>query len=78
MKNINTVSEMINQVKEIEKNMSTNQEYTNSMTMLMNSNDLSKSKDKDLTDKVEKLNNHIEDINQLTSDLLEDLASRHN
>lgn len=78
LKNRNAVSEMINQVKQLEANMYTSQEYTNSMNMLITTNDSGKSKDQNLTEKVNKLNDHIEDINQLTSELLEDLASRHN
>ncbi|MBC8589774.1 hypothetical protein [Wansuia hejianensis] len=78
MKNENAISEMINQAKEIEQNNQTNMEHTTSMTMLVNSNDLAQPKDKELANKINKLNRHIEDINQLTSDLLNDLTSRHN
>lgn len=78
MENQNTISEMMDQVKQIEENMLINKEYTNSMNMLINSNDLARSKDQDLTDQVNKLDKHIDDINKLTSDLLNDLASRHN
>lgn len=68
----------MNQVKQIEENMLINKEYTNSMNMLINSNDLARSKDQDLTDQVNQLDNHIDDINKLTSNLLNDLASRYN
>lgn len=78
MKNESAISEMINQARNIEKNNHTNMEYTTSMTMLVNSNDLAQPKDKKLADKIHQLNRHIEDINQLTSDLLNDLTSRYN
>lgn len=78
MKNENSISEMINQAREIEKNIFTNMEHTNSMTMLINSNDLSQPKDKELADKVHRLNSQFEDINQLTCELLEDLTRRYN
>lgn len=78
LENKNTISEIMNQVKQIEENMLINKEYTNSMNMLINSNDLARSKDQDLTDQVNQLDNHIDDINKLTSNLLNDLASRYN
>lgn len=78
MKNKNAVSQMIDQVKQIEENMFTNQEYTNSMNMLITSNDSGKSKDQNLTNKVNKISQHIEDINHITSELLKDLTSKHN
>jgi hypothetical protein len=46
--------------------------------MLINSNDLAQPKDKGLSDKFRKLNRQLEDINKLTSDLLDDLTRRHN
>lgn len=78
MKNENVISEMINQVREIEQNMFTNMEHATSMNMLVNSNDLAKSKDLELSGKIDRLNRHIEDINKLTADLLNDLTRRHN
>ena len=46
--------------------------------MLLISNDLGKIKDDGLSKKFEELNSKMEDINKLTSDLLEDLSRRHN
>lgn len=78
MENKRAMEEIINQAKKIEENNFSNMEYTTSITMLLNSNDLAQPKDFDLAKKFNKLNNRIEDINKLTSDLLNDLNSRHN
>lgn len=78
MKNENTISEMINQAKQIEENNLNNMEYTTSMSMMVSSNDLGKSKDKELSQKIKELDKNIENINELTSDLLNDLRNRHN
>ncbi|MBU5440190.1 hypothetical protein KQI42_19535 [Tissierella sp. MSJ-40] len=78
MENPKAISEILNQTKRIEENNFSNMEYATSISMLLNSNDLAKTKDKELSDKVNKLNRHIEDINKLTADLLNDLSSRHN
>lgn len=78
MKNKNAMAEVIKQTRKIEENNFLNMEHTTSISMLLNSNDLAQSKDKKITDKVEKLNRQIEDINKLTSDLLNDLTSKHN
>ncbi len=68
MKNENTILEMINQAKQIEENNLNNMEYTTSMSLMVSSNDLGKSKDKDLSRKINKLNRDIEEINALYSD----------
>lgn len=78
MKDKMTISEMINQVKQIEENNLNNMEYTTSMSLMASSNDLGQAKDKDLSQKISKLNKHLEDANTLTSDLLSDLRNRHN
>lgn len=78
MENKRAMEEIINQAKKIEENNFSNMEYTTSINMLLNSNDLAQPKDFDLAKKFNKLNNRIEDINKLTSDLLNDLNSRHN
>lgn len=78
MENKRAIEEIINQAKRIEENNFSNMEYTTSINMLLNSNDLAKPKDVELSIKLHKLNKRIEDINKLTSDLLDDLSSRHN
>jgi len=78
MENKRAMEEIINQAKKIEENNFSNMEYTTSINMLLNSNDLARPKDYELAKKFNKLNNRIEDINKLTSDLLNDLSSRHN
>lgn len=78
MENKNAMSEIIKQAKKIEENNFNNMEFATSMTMLINSNDLAQPKDRDLADKVNRLNRHIEDINKLTDELLQNLISKHN
>lgn len=78
MENKNVMEEILNQAKQIEENNFSNMEHTTSISMLLSSNDLAQSKDKDLSQKFNKLNKQMEDINKLTSDLLNDLSSRHN
>ena len=78
MENKKTMEEVIKQAKKIEENNFSNMEYTSSISMLINSNDLAQPKDKGLSDKFRKLNRQLEDINKLTSDLLDDLTRRHN
>lgn len=78
MENPRAIEELINQAKRIEENNFSNLEYTTSINMLLNSNDLAQPKDYELSKKFNKLNKRIEDINKLTSDLLDDLNSRHN
>lgn len=78
MENKNAMSEIINQAKKIEENNFSTMEYTTSISMLLNSNDLAQPKDPELSRKFHKLNKRIEDVNKLTSDLLNDLGSKHN
>lgn len=78
MDNKNAMEEILNQARKIEENNFLNMEHTTSISMLLTSNDLAQSKDKDLSQKFNKLNRQMEDINKLTSDLLNDLSSRHN
>ena len=78
MENPKAISEILNQAKKIEDNNFSNMEYSTSINMLLASSDLGGSKDKELSNKFNKLNKKIEDINELTSELLSDLASRHN
>lgn len=78
MENKNAIEEIINQTKQIEENNNNNMEYTTSIGMLLSSNDLGRTKDRDLSDKFNKLNKQIEDINSLTQELLGDLNKRHN
>jgi hypothetical protein len=78
MENPRAIAEILEQAKKIEENNFSNMEHFTSINMLLGSNDLGKTKDKELTAKFNKLNQHMEDINTLTSDLLNDLASRHN
>ncbi len=78
MENKRAMEEIIQQAKMIEENNFSNMEHTTSISMLLNSNDLAQPKDRELSDKFNRLNKQLEDINQLTSDLLNDLTSRHN
>ena len=78
MENPRAIAEILEQAKKIEENNFSNMEHFTSIDMLLSSSDLGKTKDKELTAKFNKLNQHMEDINTLTSDLLNDLASRHN
>lgn len=78
MENPKAISEILNQAKKIEDNNFSNMEYSTSINMLLTSSDLGGPKDKELSNKFNKLNKQIEDINKLTSELLSDLASRHN
>ncbi len=78
MENPKVITEILNQAKKIEENNFSNMEHFTSISMLLNSNDLGKPKDKELAAKFEELNKEIEDINKRTSELLNDLASRNN
>lgn len=78
MENPKAIAELINQAKQIEENNFSNMEHFTSINMLLNSNDLGNTKDKELSKKFNQLNKQMEDINKLTSDLLSDLSSRHN
>ena len=77
MENPRAIAEVLNQAKKIEENNFSNMESMTSINMLLISSDLGKSKDKEISKKINKLNEHMEDINKLTSDLLNDLATRH-
>lgn len=78
MENPKVIGEIINQAKKIEENNFSNIEHFTSISMLLNSSDLGRTKDKDLSAKFGKLNQQMNDINKQTSDLLNDLSSRHN
>lgn len=78
MENKNSIKEIIHQARSIEENNVSNMEYTNSINMLLSSNDLARSKDKNLSQKFNQLNKQIEDINALTQELLKDLSMRYN
>lgn len=78
MENKKSIEEIISQMKKLEENNFSSIEYTNSLNMLINSNDLARPKDEDLAKKVQKLNNSYEDINKLTAELLKDLVSKNN
>lgn len=78
MENPKTIEEILNQAKKIEENNFSNMEHSTSISILLSSNDLGQSKDKELSSKFNKLNEQIEDVNKLTSDLLKDLVTRHN
>ncbi|HEY8362538.1 MAG TPA: hypothetical protein VIK77_06585 [Tissierellaceae bacterium] len=78
MENPKIIDEILNQAKKIEENNLSNMEHLTSISMMLNSNDLGRPKDKELAAKFEELNREIEDINKRTAELLKDLASRHN
>lgn len=78
MENPKAIAEILEQAKRIEENNFSNMEHTTSINMLLTSSDLGGPKDRNLSDKFNKLNKQIEDINTLTSELLNDLASKHN
>ena len=78
MKNPRTIGEILEQTKKIEENNWHSRQHLNSINMMLVSNDLAKSKDKNLSGKFKELHNKIEDVNKLTEELLRDLSSRHN
>lgn len=78
MENPKAIKEILDQAKKIEENNFSNMEHSTSINMLLSSNNLGSSKDKELSSKFNKLNQQIEDINKLTSDLLNDLSSKYN
>ena len=78
MENPKTIGEIINQAKKIEENNFSNMEHFTSISMLLNSSDLGRSKDKELSAKFGRLNQQMNDINKQTADLLNDLSRRHN
>lgn len=78
MANKNTISEIMEQTRKIEKNNYISIGYTSSISSLLDSNNLEQIVDKELEDKLINLDRQIKDINKLTSDLLNDLSKRHN
>lgn len=78
MENKNSLKELINQTKRIDENNWNNAQYLNSISMMLASNDLGKTKDEDLSQRFEELNSKVEDINTLTSELLNYLSKKHN
>ena len=78
MKNSKAIGEILDQTKRIDENNWNTSQYLNSINMLLTSNDLGKTKDDGLSKRFEELNSKIEDINRLTSDLLNDLSKRYN
>ena len=78
MKNQRSLKEVIDQTKKIDENNWNNAQYLNSINMMLASNDLGKSKDENLSQRFEELNSKVEDINQLTSNLLEELSKKYN
>lgn len=78
MSNKNIISEIINHTRKIEENNHTNTEYTANISSLINYNNLNKSIDKDLEDKLNRLNKQVKNINTLTSELLNELSKRCN
>ncbi len=78
MENPNTIGELINQAKKIDDNNFANMEHLTSISILLSSNDLGQSKDKELSSKFGKLNQQMMDINKQTSDLLNELSRKHN
>ncbi len=78
MENPKAIAEILEQAKKIEDNNFSNMEHFTSISMLLNANDLGRTKDKELSKKFDQLNKKMDDINKLTSDLLNDLSSRHN
>lgn len=78
MENPKTIGELINQAKKIDDNNFANMEHLTSISILLSSNDLGQSKDKDLSSKFGKLNQQMMDINRQTSELLNELSKKHN
>ena len=78
MKNPRTIGEILDQTKRIEENNWNSTQYLNSINMMLVSNDLATSKDRNLSGKFRELNDKMEDVNKLTEELLRDLSSRHN
>lgn len=78
VKNQRSLKEIINQTKKIDENNFNNAQYLNSINMLLASNDLGSTKDDGLSKKFKELNDKIEDVNKLTSSLLDELSKRNN
>lgn len=78
MENPKSLKEIIDQTKKIDENNFNNLQNLNSINMLLTSNDLGTTKDENLSQKFNELSSKMEDINKLTSELLEELSRRHN
>ncbi|HHV46546.1 MAG TPA: hypothetical protein GXX53_06580 [Tissierellia bacterium] len=78
MKNPRSLKEIIDQTKKIDENNFDSAQCLNSINMLLASNDLGSTKDEELSKKFQELNSKIEDVNRLTSSLLEELSKRNN
>lgn len=78
IENPRAMNEILNQIKRIDKNNWNNNQYLNSINMLFTSNDLGTTKDDELNIILKELNNRMEDVNKLTSDLLDGLSKKHN
>ncbi len=78
MENPKAISEIFAEAKKIEENNFSNMEHFTSINMLLTSSELGSSKDKKLSNKFNRLNKQMEDINKLTSELLNELASKNN
>ena len=78
MTNKNTISDIINETRKIEDNNHTNIHFYSKITSLIDSNNLGQTLDKNLEDKIKLLNRQMNDINHLTSEILNDLSKRHN
>ena len=78
VKNPRSLKEIIDQTKKIDENNFDSAQCLNSINMLLASNDLGSTKDEELSKKFQELNSKIEDVNRLTSSLLEELSKRNN
>lgn len=78
MANKNPISQLINQTRKIEENNQINIEYSSTISSLVKCANYNQIIDKKLESKLKKLNSQINDINKLTSDLLNDLSKRYN
>lgn len=76
--NPETIKELINQTKKIEKNISNNMDNLTSMEILLTSNDYASAKNPKLSKTFYRLQEKIEDANTLTSQLLSSLESKNN
>ncbi|NLJ77869.1 MAG: hypothetical protein GX329_00755 [Tissierellia bacterium] len=78
MENLRAIEEILNQTKKIEENNWNTTQYLNSIDMLLASNDLARSQDEELSSQFSRLHDKVEDINQLTEQLISHLSSKHN
>lgn len=76
--NPETIKELINQTKKIEKDISNNMDNLTSMEILLTSNDYASAKNPKLSKTFYRLQEKIEDANTLTSQLLSSLESKNN